>query len=185
MKTTALIFAFYLMSLSTAYACRCQPTGTPTEELADSDAVFSGRVIKIVNRKSGDPPISVEAVFTVVKAWKGVEKKQVSVYTASHSTMCGFKFSKGERYLIYANLNDKKELFTSFCTRTKSLDNAREDIEELDKNKPKTSLLPPKFYPPYAAAARAFISSGVTSSMCVANDQMWPNGSLNWPVLSP
>src|SRR6185295_4586108 len=36
-----------------------------------------------------------------------------------------------------------------------------------------------------AGPLRLAISSGLRSSMCVAIDHMWPNGSFNWPLRSP
>lgn len=115
---------------SSAHACKCLPPPPPKDALKAADAVFSGKVVAI--DKDGDFGIKVS--IEVAASWKGKLGKTVTVRTANESAACGYGFKRGERYLIYATEDgdgDKRQWHTSTCTRTKSLDEAKAEIEEL------------------------------------------------------
>lgn len=138
---SAIAFTFLLnYSTPAAYACSCAIPGTPTEEMARSGAVFTGKVIEIVDRNkngfiqsSADP---VEAVITVDQIWKGIEESQVVVVTERDSASCGFEFEVNLEYIIYAS-KDGDQLRASLCSRTALLSDASDDLIELgDGEKP-------------------------------------------------
>ena len=115
----------------TAVACSCAPPESPSAERKRAAAVFSGRVIEVRGRKgAGRTPGRVEAVFEVGRAWKGVAGKQVSVYTPSDSAACGYGFEAGRSYLVYA-YGEEGGLTTGLCSRTKRLEEAGADLDEL------------------------------------------------------
>lgn len=131
------IVVFLLVSTGVAQACTCAPPPSPAQALSQSDAVFSGRVIKIKRVKSKDALADlwgVEVVFAVNTSWKGGRQKTVSVFTASQSAACGYNFSTGMTYLVYADASQGK-LATSLCSRTSRLKDAREDLKELGTGK--------------------------------------------------
>ncbi len=131
----------FLVFNTGGYACSCLPPSSPAQELDKSTAVFSGKVIEIKKHEQKkaageyDPFTAVEAVFEVEKSWKGIDKKQVSVFTSSNSASCGYNFQKGQSYLVYANADEQERLVTGICSRTKNLNDAREDLNELGAGK--------------------------------------------------
>lgn len=132
---SALIFmALLIVRPSVTYACSCVMPAAPLESLEKSTAVFSGKVVSIKKRtgtvlSSADP---VQVTFDIGVSWKGVEADTVTLTTALHSESCGFEFTEGESYLVYARTeknNDK--LHTGLCSRTVLLASAGADLNEL------------------------------------------------------
>ncbi|WP_042349736.1 hypothetical protein [Bacillus massiliigorillae] len=120
-----------------SYACDCVVPLSVQEELERNTAVFSGKVVEIVDKnknkiiKSTADPIAV--VFEVKEWWKGGKQTQVLVNTVRHSSSCGYKFTVDDQYLVYAREIDG-ELNVSICSRTQSLSTAQTDIEALGKS---------------------------------------------------
>ena len=136
MKKFLSITGLLLLIDSVGFACTCIPPESPSKELERSAAVFSGKVIEIrVSEEETDIFAQVEAVVEVERAWKGVEKKTVSVFTSAHSSACGYGFKKGERYLVYAGSNRDERLITSICSRTRRMNKAGDDLRELGEGK--------------------------------------------------
>jgi hypothetical protein len=97
-------------------------------EIARSDAVFGGRVMKMaIERRVAEPGLPRETevlvcTFAVVARIKGVtEQKDVVVVTSTQRSACGFPFEIGSKYLVYASVF-RGELETSICRRTRQLD---------------------------------------------------------------
>lgn len=121
------------------YACSCIAPAPPLEAMENSDAVFEGTVISIQKpssliQSSADP---VQVTFQVGSRWKGDPGDQVTLSTARSSESCGFEFTKGERYMVYAReeaaegKQAKGTLTTSLCSRTALYSAAQEDLNEL------------------------------------------------------
>jgi hypothetical protein len=85
--------------------------------------VFSGEVIDI---EKGPRMSSV--TFRVSKVWKGKHQETQTVSTASSDAACGYWFSEGRKYLVYA---DGKKMGVSGCGRTTPLSEASADLEVL------------------------------------------------------
>jgi hypothetical protein len=143
MKVSLYFFAAVLMLTGAGeiLACTCMHLGsyqTPDQQLIDkkresANAVFSGKVIKIVLPKQSKDKIttSLKVYIRVVEVWKGVTRENVVVTTPKDSSFCGYPFKLNEKYLIYAYRYKKEDLSTSLCERTTILENAEEDIEFL------------------------------------------------------
>jgi hypothetical protein len=125
--SAALIFAIQ----QTAFACSCVPPPPPVEALEQSDAVFSGKVLKVEQDDSGYGKI---VTFRMLESWKGRKSRTVKVSTADNSAACGYAFRVGKKYLVYAH--GEEELHTNICTRTRALDNADGDLEALGPGTP-------------------------------------------------
>jgi len=124
-----------------AYACSCMQPLSPNEEMPKFDAVFSGKVIEIIEKhpswpseSSTDPVFATIDVYTI---WKGEKNKTITVKTASSSASCGFNFEKNQEYIIYAaSYNNEEEegdddLQVSLCSRTGLLSDADVDLQAL------------------------------------------------------
>ena len=136
MKIVLIAFGLIAATLggaSVTLACSCAPPPPPKTALAQSHAVFVGKVTKIDGGEGRSVSVTLEATTT----WKGVAEKNVVVQTASDSAACGFTFEVGKSYLVYAYLTGEegakdRALATNICTRTHLVDDrAKEDIAEL------------------------------------------------------
>jgi hypothetical protein len=145
-----LMVVFAVSPAQQAYACSCIPPAPPLESMANSDAVFSGKVMRIDADEapimsSADP---VKVVFDVSRVWKGAEEGAIALSTARESASCGYNFVVGEEYLVYANTSETG-LTTGLCSRTMPLSSAGEDLAALGEGvipapaaQPTSSTLP-------------------------------------------
>lgn len=118
-----------------AAACSCD-IRSHERDLREAHAVFVGRVLQIGANETGDEETRrfapFKVTFEVEKGWKG-KKGEVAVVTDNNGPPCGgFRFEKGERYLIYAF---GKELETATaCSRSRPLNRADQDRQkEMDQ----------------------------------------------------
>lgn len=114
-------------------ACSCAELPTVAEELEQSEAVFSGKVIEITEKKAKGY-MTKSVLFEVTNTWKGLEQSQVIITTGLGGGDCGFRFIEGQEYLVYANESDmygEKSLTTIMCDRTNTLSALQEDLEFL------------------------------------------------------
>jgi len=103
----------------------------PLESLKESDAVFSGKVIRkdtpLIVTSSGD---LISVTFQVSKVWKGPVQKEIQVKTAVGGATCGYYFEEGKEYLVYAN-EYEGSLHSGLCSRTSEISFAKDDFLEL------------------------------------------------------
>lgn len=111
-------------------SCSCEPPGTPLEELALYDAVFTGRVVAIA-QIAGTPEEDVWILFQLSAVWKGALREDIAIRTGPYDAACGYSFKVGGEYLVYAYFPGDGDLYTGLCSRTNSLTAAREDVEQL------------------------------------------------------
>jgi 5-hydroxyisourate hydrolase-like protein (transthyretin family) len=70
--------------------------------------------------------------FAIEENFRGIEGPVTEVITGLGGGDCGFDFERGERYLVYAYRGQEdKKLYTSICSRTRSLSEAGEDLKYL------------------------------------------------------
>ena len=154
-----LIFCF-AVGANSVFACSCLPVGTVGEELKEAGAVFSAKLIAKEYRKSANDALNAFSgltdeqragaevlvyKFQVENWWKGNSAKEVVLFTdtvklANGETgvsSCDFPFEIGKSYLVYA-FKVENDLSTNYCTRTKLLEKAGDDLKLLGKGwKPK------------------------------------------------
>lgn len=150
MKRTA-AFLFMLVILISglwippkqAHACSCAQVPSVQTGVEQSAAVFSGKVLEIkepsfsVMRSSADP---VRVVFEVKESWKGISETQAAISTAMSSASCGYEFSAGKEYLVFAN-GEPGKLNVSLCSSTKELASATQDLAVLGKGQQPTEQI--------------------------------------------
>ncbi len=122
-----------------ARACSCMMQ-TLEEGIAQSQAIFEGTVTKIAPTLVNQFP-SLEVSLAVRRAWKGIDREDVLVTTASNSAACGYRFAEGSTYLVYAHRDKDGPLRVSLCSLTKPIDEAGADLALLGK--PATALAEP------------------------------------------
>lgn len=146
------LFFPLLFCANEVLACYCGvlPINAAVEK---STYVFSGKVIGFEYRK-GIPSHFVESQATlsgerfeyetkvvklqVLQWWKGNALAVLYIVTETIkisdgkwiTSSCDYDFKEGETYLIYAS-GAENELRTSFCTRTRKISDAGEDLKLL------------------------------------------------------
>lgn len=122
--------AWLLVAGSETLACQCAPESTPCEAYGDASSVFIGQVASAdvsthVGYSSQYCEIRVEEVFLGSIA--------STVRVSSSSLLCGYEFERDKHYLIYTygDCSDGKSFFVTYCSRTRPLDAAAEDLEFL------------------------------------------------------
>lgn len=128
-----LAVSIFAVSVPRAQACSCVPPPPPPEALAQSDAVFAGRVTDIHIENQGPQLSSADPVrvsFRVERAWKGGTASTLQVTTPRDSASCGFNFEQGKDYIVYAG-EQAGELTTGLCSRTALLSDASADLTAL------------------------------------------------------
>ena len=130
-----------------AHACKCSPPPPPLEALDEASAVFSGRVVSFETFSfeldfGSDRTESYWSVqLDVDKVWKGPVASTTFVYVW-HGPACGYgNFEIGEDFLVYTqqrieDQEDNDTLFVSFCSRTRPIENAADDLKALGDGQP-------------------------------------------------
>jgi hypothetical protein len=114
-------------------ACSCAELPTAAEEIERSDAIFSGKVMEIKEKKVKGY-FTKKVLFGVTNTWKGMDESQVIITTGEGGGDCGFRFIEGQEYLVYAKQSDMygaKSLTTIMCDRTNVLRVLQDDLEVL------------------------------------------------------
>lgn len=120
-------------------ACSCAESPSVEEELERSNAVFSGKVISVREKRSLNGNVSKLVLFEVTNTWKGVEQSQIMITTGLGDGDCGIDFKEGEEYLVYAHestMYGAKSLVSGICDRTNKLSAAKNDLAILGEGKP-------------------------------------------------
>jgi hypothetical protein len=119
-----------------AGACSCMLSGPPCEAYFRVDAVFVGeaQTITTVDGPAGRPYQQRLITFATRRALRGVDGPTVRVTTGMGGGDCGYNFTIGEQYLVYAyRSKDGAELGTGICTRTRPLSQAADDLRFFDE----------------------------------------------------
>lgn len=122
-----------------ASACKCAELPSVEEEFERSQAVFSGKVVDIREKRSLKGNITKSVLFEVSKTWKGVKQSQIIITTGQGGGDCGFDFKEGQDYLVYANestMYGAKSLVSVICNRTNELRSSQEDLKILGVGQP-------------------------------------------------
>ncbi len=134
-SVTLLVVGLLALLPDCASACSCaMPPGTQQERteraLAKSSAVFAGEVVDL---KKGDKiwssVPSTMVSFRVSEVWKGPERETLEVSTPSQGGACGYPFSEGRKYLVYAE--GKKRMKVDSCGETTPLSEVSANLEAL------------------------------------------------------
>ncbi len=109
-----------VVAAPTAKACSCaQPPRDPVA-VRQSDAVFSGRVIDQAGPilSNGDNGFALD----VDTAYKGTVYETQWVFSETQGSACGIDLTLGKRYIVFAHGEDAEGLYTSICSKTRTID---------------------------------------------------------------
>lgn len=124
------VFGWLGLTSSPVQACSCFPVGPPCQAYGSASAVFAGTAVSMRRVGPGEGEAEHRQrlfKFSVDQAYLGVAGTEIEVHTGSGGGDCGYDFTIGERYLVYANVYNNK-LATGICTRTKPFAQANEDL---------------------------------------------------------
>lgn len=128
----------FLSDSGVVHACSCVVPGPPAEELVKFDAVFSGSVISIEHSFDPDaaqlgPGDHTTVSFDVSSVWKGNVAPRIEVTTPPTGGSCGFAFTEGEEYVVYAydSVDASEGYSVNICSRTALLAEAQVDLDAL------------------------------------------------------
>jgi hypothetical protein len=125
----SLLAIIALFSINTqSMACSCGPKMTPCEAYGFNSVIFIGLVtsshITTDNRVTYRRyQIKVEESF--------IGSMAQTIEATSDNWTCGYEFEEGKRYLIYAHAPGKGVVSVSYCSRTRPVDMAAEDLNFL------------------------------------------------------
>jgi len=151
-----LFLSLWLIPSPAVHACSCVVPPPPAEALDSATAVFAGTVKDIRNKDFG-----AEVIFEVTQTWKGIKRTQVVVTTGQVGGACGYPFTQGTAYLVYAHQDtgnfESGELSTNICSRTVPLDQATEDLAALGPGTPPTDQVTMEGNDPFGWAMSALV----------------------------
>ena len=127
------IFAFSFLCLETANAqCACvKPNITALEEFMDATVVFTGEILDIQRTEADKQNRYYETVkIAVDQVWKENVDSVLTIKNYVYGCIQGWKV--GDRYLVYAYLNQDKLTYSTgcCCSRTAPLEKTEKDIFE-------------------------------------------------------
>jgi hypothetical protein len=144
----AWLAVFLFLPQVRSFACSCAERPSPARALEQSSAVFSGTVIEIApfeNELENIGFLMKRVTFRVIETWKGTNTATKVVLTGNGGGDCGYVFTLGAEYLVYASSVSTPEFngfSTSVCTRNSLLSTADEDRQFLGEGeKPDRPLL--------------------------------------------
>jgi hypothetical protein len=120
------------------FACECVGPVTTCLAAERATAVFVGQVAEITKRGvavADAPPAGANwrrVSFKVSESLRGDVPETVVVFTGSGGGDCGYDFSAGKSYLVYASKAPTGQLTTGICARTREATRAvQNEIKEL------------------------------------------------------
>ncbi len=125
------------------------------------DLVFSGKVLQVEESNKeqrtqwhSDLGGTLEVELALDEVWKGTGKEVISVITNDHSDACGYPFTEGDSYVVFAfneRARDEKtgsdfEYFsTNSCIPNRKLDESSKPeafLKQLEALKSKANVIP-------------------------------------------
>ena len=132
------------------FACSCAMPGPPSVEFSQTDAVFQGQVLSIVDKQNvvtsllnrirhwiGLPyyynsrAYGYGVTINVSNSWKGITETVAQVTTGYGTGDCGYPFNVGTDYVFYA-YGPPNDLSVSICSRTTEFSQATSDLSYLN-----------------------------------------------------
>ena len=155
---SSLLFSSVFFFSHPAWSCSCEPPPPPAASLEQVDVVFVGTVVSKELRETEPAWFVYFVSFEVSSSWKGVVEEEITVTTNSDSlgSFCGFPFEEGREYLVYGyGVKEEDRIFTGLCTRTKRLEEAQDEIAELNR----VTAIEPSVWGRIKSLVRSLISS--------------------------
>lgn len=135
MKKIISSFVLLLASINVCFSCTCAMGKVDIQLFTQTEIIFTGKIIKIVNNKSlGENQIT----FEIKQGLKGLPggKKTFDVNTPDYGGMCGISGKVGDEWLIWAYTRNGK-VYTDICTHSNLLARVKDDLKIIQSFKEK------------------------------------------------
>lgn len=134
--TSCVLGGFWLSPfVESSFACSCLRIAPPCEAAwLQADAVFLGRIygsVQLPTKRDGIETLHQLVRVKVLESFIGSAPGWVTVETGAGGSDCGYNFSWGEKYVVYAYRRKDGTLSTSICTRTQKVSDATGDLDYL------------------------------------------------------
>lgn len=139
MRMVLLTCALAMMSVggSEPPPCECEPTVSPAQAFERADLVFFGRPSDFYYGAGANREWHQYWEFDVEGVWKGPAQPHLRIYASGSEGpgSCDGYFKVGERYLVYAYLEEKipNRYLVSGCSRTTIAERSLRDLGFLGK----------------------------------------------------
>lgn len=130
-KMAAVLFWLVCALSAEVVACSCAGKPAPCEAYWEASVIFAGTVTDTsqVSRKKASYALSRRLVrFNVDEAFLGLNGTEAEVFTGLGDADCGYGFSVGRQYLVYAHRQKDGSLYTGICSRTRPFSDAADDL---------------------------------------------------------
>lgn len=97
-----------LLSASRAEACSCFPSGPPCQAAWETETIFRARVLSVTALDSRNVLSPRRVRMRVLEAFRGIDVAEVDVFTGGGGGDCGYDFSSGGEYLVYAQRSGER-----------------------------------------------------------------------------
>jgi hypothetical protein len=143
-------YLLLVLGIANGFACSCLQTNAPLHEkvsraFSEADIVLKGTVVAIKTTEQA-PTLSSSApviyTFKIITSFKGqLQTKTVDIVSAANSASCGYRFTMGASYLVYAKkaatfaseTQHATDYVTGLCDRNQHLDGLPKDELKLLK----------------------------------------------------
>ncbi len=115
-----------LFAAKVAVACSCMPT-KPCGFVGTATAIFVGTPVSSEAIRLPDGSSGIRFRFDVHDRIQNVDEPAVEVITAADTAACGYPFTIGIKYLVYAEAH-ANVFSASFCSRTGPLELRQNDL---------------------------------------------------------
>ncbi|MDA0635071.1 hypothetical protein OUY22_16755 [Nonomuraea sp. MCN248] len=116
----SLVAGFLVGGEGTARACKCVAR-EPAERVRDADAVLAATATRV---RVDEPMLDggrLTATLRADRVFKGPARAEFEVVSRADGAACGFAFTEGTRYLVFARAGDEG-LSTSLCSGNEVLE---------------------------------------------------------------
>ena len=137
----SLLLSFADHSRAACGVCECRRSPSPREEADSADAVLHVRIKRIeIDSHAWSDSLLAESVLRdqqrrlrteVLQVWKGTIARRVDLFSAEDRDDCGDALEEGREYLVYASRAPNGRLIIPYCSRTRPITRAAEDLAAL------------------------------------------------------
>ena len=131
LRAPAIALFVLILSPSIAEPCTCPPLSPPCSAYWNASAIFRGRAEAVERAPAGaaDPLASTTITFAVLESFKERPSSgTVRIKTPGSIMACGYRFTAGREYVVYASPGADGVLTTTTCSRTSPTDRSGADL---------------------------------------------------------
>jgi hypothetical protein len=139
------IAALVLITPALASACTCsQASPGKCPGLRPDDVVFLGTVTEVEDianavpkADASGPPVDIVAArltryhFHINERFAGSDSPEIDVFAGGDDGDCGYRFKKGEQYVVFTQMETEGRLFATICNGTRPAGEARALMPQL------------------------------------------------------